>query len=116
RTADRDQDIVELVAAGDLTSAVQRLMQRYGASVYRYCSVALHDPVVADDVHQQVFIQAFRDLPRFRRRSRIRTWLFAIARHRVLDVARARRRQRAGVDEGAAIEMPDPQPVAGESL
>jgi RNA polymerase sigma-70 factor (ECF subfamily) len=116
RPADPDQDVLELADAEDFKGAAQRLMERYGAAVYRYCRVELRDPVVADDVHQQVFIGAFRDLPRFRRRSSVRIWLFAIARHRVLDAAKKCRRERRSVDEDSAVELPDPCPLAGEAL
>lgn len=89
-------------------------MQRHGTSVYRYCREALRDAVLAEDVQQQVFIAAFRDLPRFSGRSSVRTWLFAIARHRVLDAVKSRRRAHAEHDD--AMEVADPAPSPGESL
>src|SRR5262245_14618748 len=88
---DPDGDIVELIQRGDLRSALTSLMRRHGVAVYRYCREELHDRTLADDVHQQIFIQAYRDLMRFAGRSTLRTWLFAIARHRVLDAAKSRR-------------------------
>lgn len=114
--ADRDADVIGLVDAGDLTAALRVLMQRYGAAVYRYCREALRDPALADDVHQHVFIQAHRDLPRFAQRSSIRTWLFAIARHRVLDAAKSRRRALAHVDHDERTDVVDPRPNAGERI
>lgn len=99
-----------------MTSALRLLMQRHGTSVYRYCRVALRDATLADDVHQQVFIQAFRDLPRFRGRSPVRTWVFAIARHRVLDAAKSRSRAQAHIDGDDATRVPDPRPSPGERL
>jgi len=91
-------------------------MQRHGTSVYRYCREALRDRALAEDVQQQVFIAAFRDLPRFSGRSSVRTWLFAIARHRVLDAVKARRRSRSHVDSEDAVDLPDPRPSPGERL
>src|SRR5262249_23650225 len=79
-------------------------------AVYRYCRIALGDTVLADDVHQQVFIEAFRDLPGFAGRSTLRTWLFGIARHRVLDAAKRRRRARAHLDITGGADLPDPRP------
>src|SRR5512140_2079043 len=79
---DPDGDIVRFVNAGDLNAALRSLMQRHGASVYRYCRGALHDPVLAEDVHQQIFIEAHLDFPRCARFSTVRTWLFTIARYR----------------------------------
>ena len=91
-------------------------MQRHGTSVFRYCREALRDRALAEDVHQQVFIAAFRDLPKFSGRSTVRTWLFAIARHRVLDAAKSRRRARSHVDGEDAAVIADPGPSPGERL
>jgi RNA polymerase sigma-70 factor (ECF subfamily) len=113
---DPDDDVIELLRAGDSHSALRRLMQRHGATVYRYCRAALADATLADDVHQQVFIEAFRDLPRFAGRSSVRTWLLGIARHRVLDGAKRRRRSRAHHDETIADDRPDPRPAPDERL
>jgi RNA polymerase sigma-70 factor (ECF subfamily) len=113
---DSDGDVLRLIRSGDVTEALRRLMQRYGASVYRYCRMALCDATLADDVHQQVFVEAFRDLSGFRGRSTARTWLFAIARHRVLDAVRARYRAQAHLTEAVEDDPPDPRPSAGESI
>lgn len=115
-SADRDDDVLALVDANDRARALKILMQRYGTPVYRYCREALRDPTLADDVHQQVFIQAHRDLGGFARRSSLRTWLFAIARHRVLDAAKSRRRAAARVEHDDAADTADPRPIAGERL
>jgi RNA polymerase sigma factor (sigma-70 family) len=111
---DPDSDLLGLVAKGDMTSALRLLMQRHGPTVYRYCREALSDAVLADDVHQQVFIEAYRDLPKFKRHSTVRTWIFAIARHRVLDAAKSRRRARSHINGDDATDVADPRPSPGE--
>jgi RNA polymerase sigma factor (sigma-70 family) len=116
RGREPDQDLVDMVALGQLRPAFERLMQRHGAAVYRYCLLEINDAALADDIHQQVFIEAFRDLPRFARRSTLRTWLLGIARHRVLDAAKRRRRARSHVPADSAAELPDPRPLPGERI
>lgn len=116
RGEDPDRDIVQLISRGDLTAALTSLMQRHGTAVYRYCREELHDRTLADDVHQQIFIQAHRDLRGFGGRSTLRTWLFAIARHRVLDAAKSRRRAEAHIEEDDTADAVDPTPPAGERL
>lgn len=122
RAADRepreetDSDILGLVAKHDMNGAIRLLMQRHGTPVYRYCREALRDDVLAEDVQQQVFIAAFRDLPGFRQRSSVRTWLFAIARHRVLDAVKSRRRVRSHVAGDAALDVADPRPSALDGI
>jgi len=113
---DPDGDVLGLAGNGDVTSALQCMMQRHGAAVHRYCYEALRDAALADDVYQQVFIEAFRDLPRFAGRSPVRIWLFSIARHQVLDAARARCRTPACIEDTEDLDIPDPGPSLGESL
>jgi RNA polymerase sigma-70 factor, ECF subfamily len=113
---DSDDDVIGLVERGELRTALHHLMKQHRAHVYRFCRAALCDPVLADDVCQQIFIQAFRDLPQFKGRSKIRIWLFAIARHRVLDAARARRRAQAHQQDSPAMDPPDPRVSPAESL
>jgi RNA polymerase sigma-70 factor (ECF subfamily) len=116
RGEDPDQDIIVLIQRGARAEALTRLMRRHGVAVYRYCREELHDRTLADDVQQQIFIQAHRDLGRFAARSTLRTWLFAIARHRVLDAAKSRRRAQAHIEEDDTADTPDPSPPPGERL
>lgn len=113
---DPDADVVAQVGRGNIRSALAQLMQRHGTAVYRYCCAAVGDSVLADDIHQQVFIEAYRDLPSFAGRSTIRTWLLGIARHRVLDAAKRRKRAQSRVGPPIAAELPDPAADPGDSL
>jgi RNA polymerase sigma-70 factor (ECF subfamily) len=113
---DRDADVLALLDLDDTAGAVRRLMARHGAAVYRYCRGALRDVSLADDVHQQIFIEAYRDLPRFRRHSTVRVWLFAIARHRVLDAVKKGRHTQRWVEDSAFTDTPDPRPSPAELL
>jgi len=117
-TPTSDRDVLDLVAAGDTAGALRCLMQRYGPAVYGYCRRALRDPALAEDVQQQVFIAAYRDLPKFYGRSTVRTWLYSIARHRVVDALRARRRNACVPEREpvALATMGDPRPSPAESL
>jgi len=96
-----DGDVLDRLVRGDERGALTALMSRYGVPVYRFCRQMLRDEALADDVHQQVFVQAYRDLPRFERRSALRTWLFGIARHRCLDAIKieGRRGRRFPLDD-----------------
>ena len=105
---DPDHDIVELVTAGEYTAALREVMQRHGTAVYRYCREELHDSGLADDVQQQIFVQLHRDMAAFAGRARFRTWLFAIARNRVRDAARSRRRAEAHFEHDETADTPDP--------
>jgi RNA polymerase sigma-70 factor, ECF subfamily len=114
--SDPDADVLDLVDQGKRDAALRLLMQRHGRAVYRFCREALRDEARADDVHQRVFIEAHRDLPGFARRSLVRTWLFAIARHRMLDEVKARNRAERHVDQDEATDLADSAPTAGERI
>jgi RNA polymerase sigma-70 factor (ECF subfamily) len=59
----------------------------------------------AEDVIQDTFIKAHRNLRRYDSRYAFTTWLFTIARRRWVDVVRARSREKA-----AREAMPEPTP------
>ena len=113
---DPDTDVARLVTAGDLTGAIRLLMQRHGDAVYRFVRNTLRDEARADDVHQRIFIEAYRDLPRFAGRSTLRTWLFAIARYRVIDAVKVRMREAGRKGEGDGTDAPDPRPSPGDQI
>jgi RNA polymerase sigma-70 factor (ECF subfamily) len=114
--SDPDGDLLALARRGNSAAALSGLMRRHGTAIYRYCRAGLRDAALAEDIHQQVFLAAFVDLPRFAARSTLRVWLFAIARHRMLDAARRRRRAPLVGDDAVVGEAPDPGPLVGEVL
>lgn len=102
---------------GDVQGALTILMETYGDELFRHCLQVVGEPDTANDVHQTVFVQAYRDLSRFAGRSSFRTWLYAIARHRCLDALKMQRRRRRRFLPGLmATERPDPSPDAREQL
>ena len=110
--ADPERSVLAALDRGDPEEALAVLMRAYGTSLYRFCRELVADPDLVDDVHQMTFVQAYEGLPRFARRSSIRTWLFSIARHRCLDALKMDRRRRRRF--GRIEEVPD-QPGPGKS-
>jgi len=115
RSHDSEADAQRLVRLGDYRRALHQLMQCHGDSIRSFCRTILRDTDSAEEVCQQVFIEAFHDLPNFAGRSSLRTWLFSIARHRSLDaMKRDHRWGRFKTDE--VPDPPDPQPSAADSI
>jgi RNA polymerase sigma-70 factor (ECF subfamily) len=75
-------------SAHDRRTEIAELMRIYGGAVRGFCARVLHDSTLAEDVVQQVFLQAYRDLDRLENRGAIRSWLFAIASNRCVDTIR----------------------------
>ncbi len=103
--------------AGDQPAALTILMEAYGQEIFRHCRHVVGCSDLAADVHQTVFVQAYRDLASFGNRSSYRTWLFAIARNRCLDALKAHRRRGLRFLLGMTVaDRPDPTPTAQEQL
>jgi RNA polymerase sigma factor (sigma-70 family) len=108
---DPDEDIRDLIARGRIDRAFKMLMDRHGHALFRYCCTVMRNDAEADDVHQTTFIQAHRDLRSFAGRSTIRSWLFGIARHRILDARKRRKVEKNSRPLAETDELiPDPEP------
>jgi RNA polymerase sigma factor (sigma-70 family) len=108
--ADPEAAATAAVGEGDHRRALEILMHAHGQAVYRYCRAMLRDADRANDVLQKTFVQAYQGLARFEGRSSLRTWLFAIARHRCLDEVKVWRRwarRATAMDDVPAGDMPD---------
>lgn len=84
--------LVEACIAGD-HSAMQQLYERCSDRVYRLM-MRMVGPQDADDLTQQVFLQTFRKLDRFRGESTLETWLYRLASNEALQHLRRRKRDR----------------------
>ncbi|MEJ8544425.1 sigma-70 family RNA polymerase sigma factor [Brevibacillus borstelensis] len=69
---------VNVLARKD-THAFEELMEGQLAKVYRLCCWLVKDKTAAEDITQEVFIQAYKHLDSFRGESQIETWLYRIA-------------------------------------
>lgn len=90
-----DQSLVERCQAGD-PKAFDELVTRYRAKVYAMAFNMVHNEAEAWDLSQDVFLKAWKALPRFEARSRFFTWLFRITHNVCYDFLRSRRIQSVG--------------------
>lgn len=70
--------------------AFAALYQRYLTPVYRYLYKRLGNEKDVEDLTAQVFMEALEGLAVYRERGRFASWLFTIARRRVIDLYRQR--------------------------
>ena len=87
----------------------QTLLDAHGAELHRFL-LATAGPGAAEDCLQETWISALRAYPRLREASNLRAWLFAIARHKVIDHARASRREAipGELPEAPVLDPPSP--------
>jgi len=77
-SADRDRQLVERAANGD-RDAFDALVQSCRPWVFGICLRLVHDSRTAEDLTQDVLLQAFRRLGQLRQPDRFRSWLSRIA-------------------------------------
>lgn len=101
-----DEMLIRQIAAGD-KAAIRALFLRYQLKVYRFALRIVREPMLAEDVVSETFIDAWQHAGRYAGRSSVSTWLLGIARHGALTAA-ARRRPAESLDCEAAQTAVDP--------
>jgi RNA polymerase sigma-70 factor (ECF subfamily) len=81
------------------TSAMEALFRHHWPRAYRAAYLVVHDSAAAEDIAQEAFLAAVRNLDRFDRRRPFGPWLHRIVVNRAIDWARARALRR---ETGAA--------------
>lgn len=108
QTVHDERDIRAALRANDMRRALTLMMNRYGDEVYRLAYAMTHSYHLAEEVRQQVFVEVYRDLTSFAGRASLRAWVFGIARHRCLDIAKKHRRWTSRFkNEAPPDEEPD---------
>jgi RNA polymerase sigma-70 factor, ECF subfamily len=87
-----DVQLVSLASAGD-DSAFTTLVTRYQPAVFRWALVFAQDPDEAEDLVQEVFVRAHRNLSRYRSDAPLGAWLYAITRSAANQSRRTRKRR-----------------------
>jgi RNA polymerase sigma-70 factor (ECF subfamily) len=103
-----ESDLIARVLAGD-RNAARALYDLHAPRVHRLCYRVTGDGDLADDCTQEAFIQAFRNLDRFRGDSALTSWLHRIAMNVAINGSRRARRWRAreaDLSHAAAVAAP----------
>jgi RNA polymerase sigma-70 factor (ECF subfamily) len=100
-----DFALIAAIAAGD-QRAMKGLYGLYGARVYRFILGLTRDESLAEDLVSEVFLDVWRKAAQFEARSKVSTWLLAIARNKTYTALE--RRTDAQLDEHFAQTIEDP--------
>jgi RNA polymerase sigma-70 factor (ECF subfamily) len=98
--------LIESIANGDQL-AMGLLFARHHALVYRFSLHLTGDDTTTEDIVSEVFLEVWRHSDRFAAKSKVSTWLLAIARHKAISAMR-RRRPEVPLDDAAAMTIADP--------
>ena len=96
-------------------SAYQQLVDLYQDKVYNTVLGFLHSPEDAEDIAQEVFIEIFSAIGKFRGESKLSTWIYRIAVNKSLAYIRKQKRQKRfaffsnifEVSENRKLHIPD---------
>jgi RNA polymerase sigma-70 factor (ECF subfamily) len=88
---------------------LEALFREHWPRAHRAAFLVVHDGAAAEDIAQEAFLAAVRNLDRFDRRRPFGPWLHRIVVNRAIDWARARalRRETAEVEAGDEFDTGD---------
>lgn len=105
-----DEALMAAYQGGDARSFTL-LFERYERQVFRFLRRSLGDATAADDLLQEVWLAVVRNAAGYAPRAKFTTWLFTIARSKLVDHWRASR-PMLSLDEEAAND-PDEAMIDG---
>lgn len=111
-----DAAAVAQARAGD-SDAFRVLVERHGRSVFRLAFRMTGNESDAEDIVQETFLRAYRQLDKFDWRASFSTWLYRIAANCSLDLIRSRKRRQerqtsvAGETEEPVLSLPSGDPA-----
>ncbi len=103
---DIELGLVARCCAGD-TGAFAGLVARHESMVFNLAARLLGNREEARDVSQEVFLQVYRQLPRFQGRSSLKTWIYRIVVNQCRNRQRFWRRRR--MDRSCTLEDLSPR-------
>jgi RNA polymerase sigma-70 factor, ECF subfamily len=108
-----DKEIIINILHGD-RDKFRILVEKYQSMVFRTCMGFLHDKDDADDLTQDIFIQAYQSLHNFKGEAAFSTWIYRIAVNASLNMVRKNSRNKVlnrldslfGSDKNKEISLP----------
>ena len=104
-----DPAVLRKAQRGD-ERAFSLIVRAYEVPVFNYVLRTVNDRALAEDLTQEIFMRIYSGLAGFSLRCRFTTWLFQVAKNRVLDELRARERKpqsAATLDDFPQLDVAD---------
>ena len=92
-----DPDLLRKAQRGN-EEAFTEIVRQYEGVIFNYVLRLVRDRHLAEDLTQEIFFRVFRNLKRFSGKSLFTTWLFQLAKNRVIDELRARERRPGQIE------------------
>jgi len=109
-----EQILIEKLKQGD-EAAFKQVVETWQSMVYNTALGILQNAEDAEDVAQEVFVQAYQSVKTFKAESKFSTWLYRITISKALDHLRRKKRKKRfayvqslfGAENQTIIEQPD---------
>jgi RNA polymerase sigma-70 factor (ECF subfamily) len=110
------EDLIARARRGD-EEAFRLIFERYTRPVMRFIFYMVSERSLAEELAQETFVRAYKNLGALRDDARLSTWLFGIARNVARESLRSNRRQSRRVEFAHLHAVSDAKPSpAGELL
>src|SRR5919199_3771037 len=97
-----DVQLIHRMRGDETGEAVRELYRAYSGELFGFALNSLGERGIAEEVVQEVFTRAWRHASTYdARRGSVRTWLYQIARHAIIDA-----RRRAAVRPSLSLHEP----------
>jgi len=91
QNTDPEFELLNKVASGD-EEAFKQLYERINESLFFFIYRFLKDKEKAEDIHVEVFTEVWKSAKNFKGNSKVKTWIFGIARNLALNELRKRKK------------------------
>jgi len=110
-------DLVARACRGE-QEAFRLIFERYSRPVISFIYDLVSDRGLAEELTQETFVRAFRNLGTLRQETKFSTWLFGIAKNVARESLRARMRASRQVDleDKSVLDLSDRSPVPVNQL
>ncbi len=116
-----DDSLWRRAALGD-HAAFAEIVREYQHKVYSYALRHCRNAADAEDIAQEVFLQVYRALPRFRGDASLSSWIFRITANLCIDFARRKKKTVQPLSDLSEetidflLDKPDESPTPDEAL
>jgi RNA polymerase sigma-70 factor, ECF subfamily len=106
------EELIARARRGD-DEAFRLIFERYSRPIISFIYDMVGQRELAEDLTQETFVRAYRNLNALQDDTKLSMWLFGIARNVARETLRTRYRenQKVGIDDDRVVEMSDDSPT-----
>jgi len=106
-----DQELISKYLAGDEES-LEILIKKYLKPIYNFTYRYAGNSQEAEDITQETFLKAWKNLKKFNPQKSFKTWIFSIAKNSAIDFLR--KKKTVSLSDEEMEKIPDSVPFAPE--